>query len=85
MSVTLTQQHRCCCQRIWQSLLMPQSVVAAARAVLICINVSVFNGDNVCLDLAVDSAPPEALADRLRRGVGCFAKARGIAGLDFIS
>jgi hypothetical protein len=85
MSVTLTQQHRCCCQRIWQSLLMPQSVVASARAVLTCINVSAFDGPNMCLDFAVDSAPPEALADCLRCKVGCFAKARGIARLDLIS
>ncbi len=46
---------------------------------------SSFIGDNVCLDLAVDSAPPEPLADSLRRDVGCFAKPRGIAGLDLIS
>src|SRR5262249_63317 len=46
--------------------------------------VSSFNGDNVCLDLAVHSTPPEPLADSLRRDVGCFAKPRGIAGLDLI-
>src|SRR5688500_18849332 len=44
-----------------------------------------FNGDDMRLDLAVDSAPPEPLGDCLLRDVGCFAKPRGIAGLDLIS
>lgn len=48
-------------------------------------SLSAFNADNVCLDPAVDSAPPEPLGDSLRRDVGCFAKPRGIAGLDLIS
>jgi hypothetical protein len=39
----------------------------------------------VCLYFAVDSAAPEPLGDRFCGDVGCFAKPRGIAGLDLIS
>lgn len=39
-----------------------------------------FNGDNMCLDLAVHSTPPEPPGDRFR----CFAEPRGITGLDLI-
>src|SRR5258706_2727546 len=46
---------------------------------------SPFDGNNVRLDLAVDRAPPEPLADSLRRDVGRFAKPRGIAGFDLTS
>src|SRR6266849_4663332 len=45
---------------------------------------SVFGGDNVRLDLAVHSPPPETLGDRLRRGVGCFAESRIVARLDLV-
>jgi hypothetical protein len=45
---------------------------------------SVLNGDDVCLDLAVDRASAEPLGDSLRRDVGCFGKSRAIACLDFI-
>ena len=45
---------------------------------------SVFDGDNVCLDLAVDRPPPEALGDSFRDDVGCFAKPRGVARLDLV-
>ena len=41
-----------------------------------------FNSDNVCLDLAVDGAPAEALGNGFRRDVGCFAEPGGIARLD---
>ena len=43
-----------------------------------------FNGDNVRLDPAVDSAPAKSLGDRFRRDIGCFAEPRGIAGLDLV-
>jgi hypothetical protein len=46
---------------------------------------SVFDGDNVRLDLAVDRAPPEPLGDSLRRNVGGFTEPGGTAGLDLIS
>src|SRR5688572_7571010 len=47
--------------------------------------VSAFDGDNMCLDLAVHRAAPEALGDGLGRDVGCFAKPRGVARLDLVS
>ena len=45
---------------------------------------SSFDHDDVCLDLAVDGAASEALADCIRRNIGCFAKTRGIARLDLV-
>ena len=46
---------------------------------------SVFDGDNVRLNLAVYSPPPEPLGDSFRRKVGCFAEARGVARLDLVA
>ncbi len=40
---------------------------------------SVFDGDNVCLDLAIHSPPPEPAGDSLHRVVGCFAEPQGVA------
>ena len=48
-------------------------------------SLSAFDGDNVCLDLAVDSSSPEPFGNSLRRDVGRFAKPGRIAGLDLIS
>ena len=45
---------------------------------------SAFDGDNVCLDLAVHSLAPKPLGDRFRRDVGCFAEPRGVARLDLV-
>jgi hypothetical protein len=45
---------------------------------------SVFKGDNVRLDLAVYSSPPEPPGDGFRRNVGGFAKPRGVARLDLV-
>jgi hypothetical protein len=45
---------------------------------------SAFDGDNVCLDLAVHIASPEPLGDRFRRDVGCFAEPRDVARLDLV-
>src|SRR5215471_4864407 len=68
-----------------RALLLRIRVHSVVRALSLSPQLSSFNGDNVCLDLAVHSTPPEPLADSLRRDVGCFAKPRGIAGLDLIS
>ena len=46
---------------------------------------SVFDGDNVCLNLAVYSPPPEPLTDSFRRKVSCFAEPRGVACLDLVA
>ena len=43
---------------------------------------SVFDSDNVRLDLAVHGPPPEPLGDRLRRDVGRFAEPRSVARID---
>jgi hypothetical protein len=48
------------------------------------LSVASFNGDDVRLDLAVDSISPEALGNGLRRSIGCFAEPRGIARLDLV-
>lgn len=50
-----------------------------------CVSPSAFDGDNVRLDLAVDSSSPEPSGDSLRRNVGRFAKPGRIEGLDLIS
>lgn len=39
---------------------------------------SVFDGDNACLALAVYRPPPEPLGDSFRRKVGCFAGKIGV-------
>ena len=45
---------------------------------------SVFDGDNVRLNLAVYCPSPEPLGDGFRRDVGCFVEPRGVTRLDLI-
>src|SRR5258705_8245610 len=46
---------------------------------------SSLDGDNVCLNLAVHSLPPEPPGDRLRRNVGGLSEPRGVTRLDLVS
>jgi|PlaIllAssembly_1097288.scaffolds.fasta_scaffold10745_6 hypothetical protein len=43
---------------------------------------SVFDGDNVCLNLAFNSPSPKFQSYRFRNDVGCLAKPRAIVRLD---
>src|SRR4029077_18795163 len=45
---------------------------------------SVFDGNDVRLDLAVHSPPPETLGNRRCCAVGCFAETRSAARLDLV-
>ena len=46
---------------------------------------SVFDADNVRLDLSIDLAPSESLGNGLRRQVGRFAEPRLVLRLDLVA
>jgi len=48
-------------------------------------SLSVFDSDDVRLDLAVHRSPAEPLRDGFGRKFGCFTEPRGIARLDLVS